>query len=158
MAILACMGYVELNPIRAGIAKDLNSSLFTSIKERIDALIAANNEVENGGDEDLHTKFTLFQPEGLLPFGHKNNKDEICFSLIEFIDMVDWTGREIRNDKKGFIDNSLPTMVSQLKISKKRWLYLAQEFERKFANFASEREMLYLLAERLDQRHLKGVG
>ena len=122
MAILSCMGYVELNPIRAGIAKDLNTSLFTSIKERIDALIAANHEVENGCDEDKHTKFTLFQPQGLLPFGHKNCKDEMCFSLLEFIDMVDWTGRKIRNDKKGFIDNNLPTMVSQLKVTEGRWV------------------------------------
>jgi REP element-mobilizing transposase RayT len=158
MAILACMGYVELNPIRAGIAKDLNTSAFTSIKERIDALIAADNEVEKGGDEDKKAKYTLFQPEGLLPFGHKDSKDEMCFSLVDFIDMVDWTGRAVRNDKRGFIDNRLPTMVSQLKITKERWLYLAQQFERKFANFAGKREMLYLLAGQLDQTHLKGVG
>ena len=81
-----------------------------------------------------------------------------CFPLLEFIDMVDWTGREIRSDKKGFIDNRLPTMLSQLKITKERWLYLAQAFERKFANFAAKREMLYLLAGQLDQEYLKGVG
>ena len=158
MAILSAMAYVELNPVRAGIAKDLNTSLYTSIKERIDALIAAKDEEDNGGAEDKHTKFTLFQPAGLMPFGHKNSKDQMCYDLIDFINLVDWTGREIRGDKKGFIDNSLPTLVSQLNITKKRWMDLTQHFERIFADFAGTREMLYLLADQLGQEHLKGVG
>ena len=93
-----------------------------------------------------------------MPFGHKNSKDQMCYDLIDFINLVDWTGREIRGDKKGFINNSLPTLVSQLNITKKRWMDLTQNFERIFSDFASTREMLYLLADQLGQEHLKGVG
>ncbi len=36
-AILSCMMYVDLNPIRAGICNSLETSDFTSIQERIQA-------------------------------------------------------------------------------------------------------------------------
>ena len=35
VALLTCMAYVDLNPVRAGIAQDLTDSNFTSIQQRL---------------------------------------------------------------------------------------------------------------------------
>jgi hypothetical protein len=44
-AVMACMAYVDLNPSRAGIAATPETSDFTSVKERIEDLQAANDAV-----------------------------------------------------------------------------------------------------------------
>jgi putative transposase len=38
MALAACMGYVDLNPVRAGLAEVPEASEYTSIKERTKGL------------------------------------------------------------------------------------------------------------------------
>ena len=67
-ALLTCMAYVDLNPIRAAIAKDLKDSDFTSIKERI---------------ENNHT--------WLSGFGKSDT--DLPFYLSSYIDLVDETDR-----------------------------------------------------------------
>lgn len=161
-ARLSCMAYVDLNPIRAGIADDLNGSDFTSIQERIQALklaqessnIVVNNESKNSSN----TKVKSYQPEWLLAFGHSNNESGICFSLVDYLNMVYWTGREARKDKKGYIAPEVPTILKELNLEAENWLKLSQQFEQLFAGFAAKREKLYFYANKIGQSHCKGVG
>lgn len=79
-ALLACMAYVDLNPIRAAIAQSPEQSVYTSIKERID------------------------QPEAhhLRPFSDTADDSEgIPFTLRGYLELVDWAGRVVRSDKWG---------------------------------------------------------
>jgi len=43
-AILACSAYVDLNPVRAGVADPPEKSLYTSVYERVSAEKAAQKE------------------------------------------------------------------------------------------------------------------
>ena len=51
-ALVTCMAYVDLNPIRAGISGSLEESDFTSIQERLLAQ-AKKKEKQNNGDRRL---------------------------------------------------------------------------------------------------------
>ncbi len=122
-ALAACMAYVDLNPIRASIAKTPETSAFTSIKQRIKTAIKGE------------------QPKALAPFLGNPNKHQpsgLQFELKDYIALVDLTGRCIREDKAGYIDNQLPNILTRLNITSENWLMLTKQFERLFPNQAGK--------------------
>ena len=57
---------------------------------------------------------------------------ELPFRLLDYLELVDWTGRQIREYKRGAIDNALPTILERLDIDEDHWLYMTQNFESSF--------------------------
>ena len=156
-ALLSCMAYVDLNPIRAGIATNLDDSDFTSIQERVKTLADAQEQL-NKDKRQGKVHPLPYQPEALLDFGSQPDKDAIHFALSDYLELVDWTGRRIRDDKKGFIDSSAPKLFTQLKMDEEDWFDMTQSFERKFAYFAAKPELLYFHAEEHGAHYYQGVG
>jgi hypothetical protein len=61
-----------------------------------------------------------FQPESLLPFTGNFSQPTthgLAFNLIDYIELVDWTGRAIRDDKRGAIAANAPPILQRLDIS-----------------------------------------
>lgn len=56
----------------------------------------------------------------------------LIFILIDYIELIDWTGRIIRDDKRGFISGSAPSILQRLNISTKHWIELTTKFEQRF--------------------------
>lgn len=78
-AILNCMAYVDLNPIRAGKYKDLRKSKYTSIKKRLDDFnVDVGNEhlLSSVSMPELHTKlpFEMTLKTYFLYLGSAANK------------------------------------------------------------------------------------
>jgi len=69
------------------------------------------------------------------------------FQLQDYVQLVDITGRAIREDKRGFIDNNLPPILERLNISIREWLVLATQFESKFKSLVGYKKKL-MLAEK----------
>jgi hypothetical protein len=52
----------------------------------------------------------------------------IPFGFKDYLTLVDWTGRAIRDDKRGHIPNQLPTILERFSIEPDIWLQNSSEF------------------------------
>ncbi len=128
-ALLSCMAYVDLNPVRAGMAKTPESSEHTSIKERIEPTFNLADAIK---DQHLTSSFNL-TVKPLLPFDYTIKPDiqlGVPYSLIDYLQLVDWTGRAIRDDKRGSIPDKLSPILTRLNIPPQQWLSSSQHFEK----------------------------
>jgi putative transposase len=69
----------------------------------------------------------------LLPFEDTIKPVEqngIAYSLSDYLQLVDWTGRAIRKNKRGAIDYDLPPILERLNIPAEEWLTSSQHFEK----------------------------
>ncbi|MGL6160086.1 hypothetical protein [Microbulbifer sp.] len=57
----------------------------------------------------------------------------------DYLMLVEWTGRVIREDKRGAIPTHLPGILQRLNIDPENWFTLTTEFERKTQSFVGER-------------------
>ena len=88
--------YIDIIPIRAKIADTLDTSKYTSIQQRLELIkpSTANNS--------------------LMPFVGNLRQDMpkgIPFSLKDYGELVDITGRIIRTEKAGHIDQQQPILL-----------------------------------------------
>ena len=70
-----------------------------------------------------------------MPFAgypRNNMPHGLPFRLTDYLELVDWTGRILREDKRGAIHHALPPILERLQIDPKHWMYLSKHFESKF--------------------------
>ncbi len=143
-AVIACMAYVDLNPIRADMAKTPEKSDYTSIQERIQQAMKK-------------------EPCSLLCFSdkatHKVQKEKsIPFEHNDYLALVDWSGRAILQNKRGSIPENTPPILARLGIDEKDWLNHIRYFERQFPTVAGNIEKFRQLAEQTSRKWIKGMG
>ncbi len=142
-AILSCMVYVDLNPVRADIAATPEQSNFTSIQLRIKAAVKGE------------------QPAALLPFTgneHQQKTMGIRFSLRDYLTLVDETGRVLRDDKRGAINAKSANILARLHISDESWLKLTTDFESIFTGAVGTAEHLCEFTEHVGLQRTHGIA
>ncbi len=132
-ALLACMTYVDLNPIRADICVTPETSDFTSIQQRIKALATAKKTQQ--AQPITVAPFTGYKPHGKPSTG-------LPFKLFDYLSLVEWTGRCVREDKRGFIPPDIQPLFARLNINDKDWLEVIKDFNRHFISAAGSPENL----------------
>ncbi len=124
-ALLSCMTYVDVNPVRAGIATELFESDFTSIQDRLEQIDA------------LSVNRTPPSPERLpklLPFtelqSEVNTTPALPCRLQDYLAVVDWTRRIVRAGKRESIPQQSPALIWQLGLTENQWRVLALEIQK----------------------------
>lgn len=144
------MVYVDLNPIRARMAETPEQSAHTSIKQRIAQALNVQQpyQVEQ-------------QPDSLFPFaGNPRNEmpKGIPFNLADYLELVDWSGRILRKDKKGTIPEHLPNILNRLDIDARHWIYLTNNFEQPFKNLVGTAYHVRKACEDLGKCWVHGIS
>ena len=134
-ALIAAMAYVDLNPIRARMAKTPEASKFTSIRTRIQA-----DEKSAGTVSRMLERGELFHfndaIKPLLGFSNVSNRtinsrrgiDVLPIYKLEYLRLVNITGRIVRRGKRGRIDPTLAPILSRLSLSTEQWVQVSTRF------------------------------
>jgi REP element-mobilizing transposase RayT len=192
-AALACMTYVDLNPLRAGIAATPEQSNFTSVHDRATAhkarqqlarapenpnpeqtqLIArAKTESncdhwlarigpppENQGNKTNPSDEALRPNQGQLKCRSESGDPPPLLahlSVDDYLELLDWTGRQIRDDKRGHISGELRPLLERLDLDVEAWVENVENYGGLFHRVAGKLKRLGELAESSGRAWLHG--
>ncbi|WP_231897808.1 transposase [Vibrio tapetis] len=132
-ALLSCMAYVDLNPVRADMAQTLEESEFTSIYERIHSF-ACQQDTGKGEIASLPAKgLTGFlDNERETQSSVLSKRGGIEFSLLDYLALVEELGQVVRPNKRGYIPPSHNSLLERLNMNAEEWLTLSESFGGKF--------------------------
>ncbi|MBC8355695.1 MAG: hypothetical protein H8E66_27265 [Planctomycetes bacterium] len=187
-SLLACAAYVDLNPVRAALAKSLEDSEYTGAKDRIDDLKERSEDavVVLAGKSNERGKRTRAthawersrcrRKSGWMspleinersdatgadasPCGRRASlKGFLSMSLSKYLELLDWTGRQLRSGKRGTIPSELAPILERLGLDAVSWCDLVQKFGKLFKRAAGTAASLSSEAARRGQNYLHAPG
>ena len=184
-ALLAAMAYVDLNPVRAGMAETLEDSAHTSIAARLGDLrgqpfVAVNaplvpaQKLTAQGSKKTHataqgaTLLPSLLPEQvlaalpeapLMPFDPTGRFAQgVPFGLEEYLDLVDTVGRVVHPKKRGTLAHRVPPLLQRLGMDAEAFVACADTFFRTFAHAVGTPASLIKLASARQCRAMRGMS
>ena len=141
-AILAAMTYVDLNPVRANIAKGVSTSNNTGVQMR-------NTQIRK--NETVASQF-------LAPLAGVKSANVPPMTEAEYIDLVDFAGRELHPGKRGVIKVDELKALRKLGLDKNHWTMKVKGVGSSYWRVVGSLEELIEKAKELKQRTLFGIG
>jgi len=180
-ALYTCMSYVDLNPVRAGMAHTLSDSAFTSIQQRIREQSLGSGTGPGTGARPGRTRsgrgsgrgrtskvHAVAKPIALAPLRaerRRRSRPALEMRFDDYRELLEWTGRAagskpggtLRNDGDSSEENSpMPALLTRLSIDPAAWLRtMSHRGLATGAAFGTERSMNQA-ARRQGKRWLKG--
>lgn len=135
-AVLACMAYVDLNPLRAGVANTIERSEHTSAKRRIEAGVKTNRPLQ--------------------PIAGILNAPMPGLSEPHYLDLLRWSSYAQETPKLAV--DTLPAAARKFVEDPDRWIRQLQATETHYGRAIGSLDALLDRAVVCQQRWLKGVG
>lgn len=177
-AIAACMVYVDLNPIRAGLAATPEESDFTSIQDRIRAwyreTMAEPTVPTNDPEDSRSGSFGNPSPAaGQVPARmvspETGSSDWLCpieshrrgilqMTAMEYFALVDASGRSTLAGKRGAVDAGLAPILRRIGAVPDAWEDTVTRFGRKFRLAAGRASSMHAFADQLGRQWVQGVS
>ncbi|MCP5066417.1 MAG: transposase [bacterium] len=185
-AALACMAYVDLNPVRAGMAATPEQSDFTSAQDRATAR-KARHQLDRAPQDPNPEQAALIEnarkearsDQWLAPIGALSTPptcDEVApgpeaaranppgptspllhdVTLDQYLELLDWTGRQIRAGKRGRIAAELSPLLERLDLDVEAWVENVETFGGLFHRIAGKLRRLRELASATGRSWLHG--
>ncbi|NVK54497.1 MAG: transposase [Alteromonadaceae bacterium] len=145
-AVLSCMVYVDLNPIRANLTETVGESRYTSIFRRLNAL-----------------KYGLSQPAELMHFKQdslRQDKNELPVCLEDYCQLVKSTAK--MTQQKRSVDSTENNLglaaLKRFGVSSDCWLLLATEIEALFCYAIGSGSAMYRFKQHKNLKRLRGIS
>lgn len=133
-ALLKCMAYVDLNPIRAAVVRSPGDSDHTSIKARI---FGYDSHLRSCSDQGPDT-------EESLPIQYR-----------DYLALIEWTGGEIAPGRRR--QNSVPptAQLQRMSVDERDWLMDIRHYGRRYFRAVGSVESLCKYCKHLGQQWLR---
>jgi hypothetical protein len=93
-----------------------------------------------------------------MPRRRASHKGFLPMSQAKYLELLDWTGRQVRQEKRGAIPADLAPILDRLQLSRETWIETVQQFGKWFHRAAGRPETLALEAQRRHRRWLSGIS
>jgi REP element-mobilizing transposase RayT len=112
VAVIACMVYVDLNPVRAGMARALKTSSYTSIRRRLQHALQDR------------------QAPHLMPLHEQsdNGKSVLNISLKNYLELVESTCRNILSKEEKAEEKSPLVYLKERNVNVRDWFQITTKF------------------------------
>ncbi len=179
-ALLTCCAYIDLNPVRAGMAKTPETSIHTSAYLRLadlqeeEASKGSRGKRKRKSKNKHETRSAWLSPIDCrtTPGSSREKSGPIksvtglratddgmlSVTLKEYALVLDFCGREIRGDKSGAIPPELAPILERLGIEKESWSETVENFGRWFHRAVGSPERLQEEAKKANLKWMHGMA
>lgn len=136
------MAYVDLNPVRAKMCDTLEDSHHTSARQRLKKL----------AEEPKHATLALGPISGMPGFA------VLRMSQSEYLELLDFTGRQIRAGKRGVVTGQSPAGLRRIGRNPEPWSNQVMATGSGLQRAIGEVHSLIEKAKAMGQNWLRGIG